>query len=72
MTSGYLAVVSVHLHRYCKHSLFTLFLLAGICSYGQTLTQADYPVVWLRADSTGTLNGFWKDVTGQGHNASII
>ncbi|MBO9202431.1 MULTISPECIES: T9SS type A sorting domain-containing protein [Niastella] len=72
MTSEDLAVISACLHRYCKPLFFTLFLLASVCSYGQNLSPADYPVVWLRADSTGALNGFWKDATGQGHDASVF
>jgi hypothetical protein len=72
MTSENLAVKSVHLNRYFIPLFFTLLLSASLGSYGQTLSPADYPVVWLRADSTGTLNGFWKDATGQGHDASIF
>jgi hypothetical protein len=72
MTSEDLAVRSVCLNRYFIHLLFTLLLLTGLCSYGQTLSPADYPVVWLRADNTGAGNGFWKDATGQGHDASIF
>lgn len=72
MTSEDLAVKSVYLHRYFIRSFFSLFLLSGLCSYGQTLNTSDYPVVWLRADSTGALAGFWKDVSGQGRNASIF
>ncbi|OQP39980.1 hypothetical protein A4H97_17335 [Niastella yeongjuensis] len=72
MTSENLAVKSVFPNRYFIHLLFALLLLTSIGSFGQNLSSADYPVVWLRADNTGTLNGFWKDATGQGHNASIF
>jgi len=67
-----LTVISARMHRYCIRSLFPLFLLMSLCSLGQTLSTADYPAVWLRADSTGSVAGFWKDATGQGHHASIF
>jgi len=72
MTSGDPAVILLRLHRYRIRLILTLFLLTGMCSYSQTLRPTDYPVVWLRADSTGALNGFWKDATGQGHDAAIF
>ena len=72
MPSENLAPLSVCLHRYLCGSIFLLFLLLSLGSSAQSLSANDYPVVWLRADSTGNLSGFWKNVTGQGHDASIF
>lgn len=72
MTSEDLAPLSVCLHRYLRGSIFLLFLLLSLGSSAQSLNANDHPVVWLRADSTGNLSGFWKNVTGQIHDASIF
>jgi hypothetical protein len=72
MPSENLAPLSVCLRRYLCGSIFLLFLLLSLGSSAQSLSANEYPVVWLRADSTGNLSGFWKNVTGQGHDASIF
>jgi hypothetical protein len=72
MTSEDLAPLSAFLHRYVYGSIFLFFLLLSLGSSAQSLSAKDYPVVWLRADSTGNLSGFWKNVTGPAHDASIF
>jgi hypothetical protein len=72
MTSEDLAPYPACLNRYLCGSIFLIFLLLSLGSSAQSLSVNDHPVVWLRADSTGNLTGFWKNVTGQGHDASIF
>ena len=68
----YPAPLSQWRYRYLFLIFFPLLLLTCYNSDGQTLENSDYPVVWLRADSTGSITGIWKDVTGNGHDASVF
>ena len=52
--------------RRWKSIFLLLFLLISLRSFAQVTDSADYPVLWLRADS-GVGSG-WKDFTGHGYD----
>src|SRR5437763_261849 len=72
MRYKYPAPLSQCRHRYLFLYFFLLFLLTSLHSVGQTLESSDYPFVCLRADSRVSVTGLWKDITSNGHNASVF
>jgi hypothetical protein len=72
MNNEDMAPLPVGLRRYLFSSLFSLFLFACMGASGQSLDSTDYPMVWLRADSSGSMAGFWKNVSGKAPDASLF
>jgi len=56
--------------RRWKSIFLLLFLLISLRSFSQVTDSADYPVLWLRADSGVTTT--WKDFTGHGYDGIFL